>query len=168
MDFIIRKADIQESDAAFELMKEAAVWLRDRGIDYWQNWLQPPQHHIDWILDGFRRGQFYFVESGDRLLGMYRLQYTDEHFWGKRTETAGYVHSFTTRRSEAGTGLGSRILRRIEKDLLDQGITLLRLDCGAEIRGLCAYYEGQGFQLVDTVRVEDFMLNLYEKQLATF
>lgn len=30
-----------EIDTVLVLLKEAATWLRDRGIDYWQEWHSP-------------------------------------------------------------------------------------------------------------------------------
>ena len=140
MELVFRKAMSSEADIAFKLLKEAAKWLEEKNIDYWQNWHQPPKEHAAWIHEGFEEGQFYFVEHSDKVVGMYRLQYDDEIFWGKRNDKAGYIHSFTTDRSLKGRGIGGKILEHIERQLREEGINFLRLDCSPNISELCDYY----------------------------
>lgn len=44
-----------------------------------------------------------------------------------------------------GKSIGKLILYDIEEMLYEKGITILRLDCGTKIDGLCKYYEKYGF-----------------------
>ena len=168
MNLYIRKCRPDELPAALGLLYQAAVWLRDKNIDYWQNWLDPPASHVDWIRQGFERGEFHFVYNGEHaLVGMYRLQYVDEMFWGKRNDRAGYIHSFTTNRELRGNGIGYFILNAIEKELSRDGYAFLRLDCSPDIEGLCKYYEGYGFRPKGTILLHGEKLRLYEKELHT-
>jgi hypothetical protein len=57
----IRLADKSEIDKAFSLLRGAAIWLRDKGIDHWQNWINPSDLYSNWIKEGFDSNQFYFV-----------------------------------------------------------------------------------------------------------
>ena len=61
----IRKAKTDEYFIALNLLKEAAVWLKERQINYWQSWLNPDENYKNWIKSGFNLGQFYFVEKND-------------------------------------------------------------------------------------------------------
>ena len=85
-------------------------------------------------------------------------------FWGKRTEKAGYVHSFTINREQKFQGKGKEVLRYIEKYLARNGINLLRLDCGIEIDGLVKYYKNYGFKEKGEIEIHGEKLLLLEKE----
>ena len=147
------------------MLKESAEWLRVRKIDYWQDWHKPSKQYKEWIMEGIRKGEFNFALDDDIILGMFRLQYEDELFWGKRTDLSGYIHSFTTKRMYKGKGIGKLILNDIEKMLYEKGVTILRLDCGTKIDGLCKYYEKYGFEPKSEICLHGETLKLYEKKI---
>ena len=120
--------------------------------------------HIAWIKQGFDNSEFHFVEDENaELIGMFRLQFEDEIFWGKRNEKAGYIHSFTTNRSLKGNQTGYSIMRLIEQSLIEMDIHLLRLDCSLDVKKLCKYYEDFGFVPQGVITVQNERLQLYEK-----
>ena len=163
----LRKASPEEINKGLHLLREAAIWLKDNAIGYWQNWLDPSAEHVAWIKEGFDKNEFHFVENDNsELVGMFRLQFEDELFWGKQINEAGYIHSFTTNRSFRGSQLGCSILRLIEQLLLAKGIYLLRLDCSPDVEGLCKYYEDFGFVPQGIVSVHQERLQLYEKPIT--
>ena len=62
---------------------------------------------MTWIKEGFTAKEFYFVYQSDALLGMFRLMYFDEKYWGARADRfdkAAYVHSLTIKREFVGQG----------------------------------------------------------------
>ncbi len=163
----IRQAKHNELRFALEMLRDAAAWLNSLSVDYWQDWLNPPAPYVAWIQQGFDNREFYFAENeGGEVVGMFRLQYADEMFWGKRDDKAGYIHSFTTNRKYKNQGVGREILRQIEKKLAGEGIEFLRLDCSPYVEKLCAYYESYGFEAKDTVNVYGEELRLYEKKIS--
>lgn len=164
MEYRIEPAHDYGIEVIFEMLKDAALWLRSRNIDYWQNWLHPSAQERAWIAGGFDAGEFYVVKDGSDIVGMFRLAYEDELFWGKRGDRAGYVHSLTTSRKRAGTGVGTEILQMIEERLRRENVEYLRLDCG-DVPGLYRYYERQGFVRVDTRECFGFLAHFYEKRL---
>ena len=167
MELMIESAGSDRITIALDLLYKAAVWLKDKNIDYWQNWLDPLNEHIAWIRQGFDNGEFYFVYNNESIImGMYRLQYRDEMFWGEQNDKSGYIHSFTTNRDFKGNGIGYHILRMIEEKLLEQGFDYLRLDCSPDIRGLCKYYENYGFEPKETIIACGEKLKLYEKKIS--
>jgi len=143
MQLTVRQAKPNEIDIAFDMFRKAALWLKERGLTYWQGFLEPIPDYKKWVQEGFDNNYFYFVqnESGE-IAAVYRLQFEDELFWGKRNEKAGYFHSFTTDRKYYGTGLGAKILKMVEDDLRDKGYDYMRLDCNEH---LAKYYQGLGF-----------------------
>ena len=128
----LQRAKINELSLALSLLKEAALWLQNKNTEQWSFWINPPKEKIDWIREGFDNKEFYFVYHEEILLGMFRLLYFDEQYWGKRSDRfdeAAYVHSLTIKRKFAGQGFGALFLRVIENKLRAEGIFKFRLDC---------------------------------------
>lgn len=166
MELTIRNAKSNDIDTALDLLNKAALWLKYKNLDYWQNWLNPLDEHIAWIKQGFDKDEFYFVYNSQNIIvGMYRLQSSDEMFWGKRNDKAGYIHSFTTKREFKGYHIGYMILKTIEEELLKKNFDYLRLDCSPDIKGLCNYYEEYGFVPKETTVIHGEKLRLYEKKI---
>ncbi len=165
MELVFRIAEEKEMSTAFSLLREAALWLNHKGINYWQDWLSPAPEYINWIKSGFENNEFYFTLSANQIVGMFRLQFSDEMFWGKSEDRAGYIHSLTTKRDLKGRGIGRAILDHLENSLVDRGIDFLRLDCSSSIEGLCRYYESNGFKTAGTVSIFGETMTLYEKDL---
>ncbi len=163
-----RRAEINELSLALSLLKEAALWLQNKNTEQWSFWINPPKEKADWIREGFENKEFYFVYRDEILLGMFRLLYFDEQYWGKRPDRfdkAAYVHSLTIKRKFAGQDFGALFLQMIEDKLRSEGIFKFRLDCMQSNLGLCHYYENQGFTKVGEVQMSWAMQNLYEKKL---
>lgn len=161
----IRLANKSEMNIGVALLQEAALWLKEKNIDYWLNWLDPHHPSFNWIREGFDANQFYFVLKDSKVVGMFRLQWNDEPFWGVQEDNAGYVHSFTTDRQHQGQGLGRQILTLIEEMCKKNHKRYVRLDCGAHIEKLCQYYEKAGYVSVGEVALGKHRLRLYEKEL---
>jgi RimJ/RimL family protein N-acetyltransferase len=162
MNLTIRKALAYEISAAFNLFRDAAVWLKARNIDHWQEWHRPAELYKNWVRDGFENGQFFFVEEVGKIVGMFRLQFDDELFWGERNDEAGYIRSFTIKRDLSGHGIGYSVIDQIKSYLKDKDIHLLRLDCVSDNARLREYFENYGFKNAGTAYVHDQDLILYE------
>ena len=155
-----------EFTLVLQFLKDAALWLREKQIDYWQSWLNPPAEFVNWIKEGVKNKEFYMICQANEAIGCFRLQWTDELFWGNREETSGYVHSFTTARHLAGQRIGERALELIEDYCRQQGKDYLRLDCGKHVTKLCKYYETYGFSNVGEIMVQGEIMSLYEKRIC--
>ena len=166
-DIHFTRAHQDDLPIVLQLLKEAALWLCERGVDYWQDWINPPPVFLNWIQKGFDRDEFYLVYQGTEVIGSFRLQWEDELFWGSQADNAGYIHSFTISRALARQRKGEQVLALIEEYCRNQGKTFLRLDCGKAIHGLCQYYEAYGFRKAGETTVMGEVLTLYEKFLAT-
>jgi GNAT superfamily N-acetyltransferase len=160
-----RKAKPEEIDIVLLFLKEAALWLREKGIDYWQNWILPPSNFINWIRRGFDNNEFYLVEDDNDIIGCFRLQWQDPNFWGEQKDNAGYIHSLTISRRLAGQDIGRDVLSMIESYCRQNNKEFLRLDCGVDVTGLKKYYEQNDFRPVRDVIVSEYKLTLYEKRI---
>ena len=163
MEFIaLEESDLQ---LVLDYLKKSAEWLKSKDIDYWQNWHNPQKLYVDWIKEGLQSRQFYQVKQDSKPVGIFRLQYEDEMFWGKKNDRAGYIHSFTVNRDYSGKGWGYKILLEVEKLLKDDNRNLLRLDCGEDVAGLIKYYKNYGFNEVGNAEVGGEHLVLLEKKI---
>lgn len=140
--------------------------LQEKGVNQWSIWLKPDADKINWITAGFIAGEFYFVEteSGD-FAGMFRLMQQDNLYWGKQETAARYIHSLVVAAKYKGQHTGKLILQKIEQQVINEGIDLLRLDCIASNTRLCNYYESLGFIKKGEKQMPHSMNNLYQKKL---
>ncbi len=163
-EITFRQAKPEEIETVLCLLREAALWLREKKVDYWQDWISPPANLVAWIERGFDNNEFRIVEKAGAIIGCFRLQWQDPVFWGQQEDNAGYVHSFTVSRSLAGQGVGKLVLETIAAACRGHCKRFLRLDCAAAVTGLRDYYERNGFKPVGTAKVKYFRSETLEKQ----
>lgn len=164
MNFI--QATNSDLNAILIMLKNASITLHQKGIDQWGYWQKPPQEKINWLKQGIASNEFFFVHVNQLHIGMFRLLFEDELYWGKQVETAGYIHSLVIKPNFKGNQFGSEIIKIIEQQLIDKNIKRMRLDCVAYNKGLCAYYEELGFKKVGEVQMPHSLNNLYEKEVG--
>ncbi len=165
MKLKVKEADPSESPTAFELFKKTALWLHKKEINYWQHWINPDEKWTNWVNKGFEEGQFYFVYHKSEIIGIFRLLWCDELFWGDRDYNSGYIHSITIDPEFHGQGLGAKIIFMIEEICRAEEKKFLRLDCGIKSKKLHKYFEKHGFLRAGEVTVLDKTSLLFEKEL---
>lgn len=165
MDFEFRQGEKKDIHKAFNLLKSAAKILQKKNINQWHFWLNPTQEKINWINEGFSKKEFFFIQSKNQIIGMFRISNQDILYWGIQNDEARYIHSFVIDHKFSGNQLGKKVLDKIILDLKTNKIFILRLDCNASNLNLCAYYENQGFVKVGEKQMPHALNNLYEKRL---
>jgi len=167
MDFKFRKAETNETNIAFDLLKLAAQTLAEKNINQWSYWVNPPKDKIEWIKDGFFNHEFFFIENDNKeIMGMFRLLDDDPIYWGEMNDKAKYLHSLIIHNKFSNNKIGKRVIDRVSEEALKNGIHYLRLDCEATNRKLCEYYENQGFIKVNQKTLPYSTYNLYQKRLS--
>ena len=166
MDFRLRKSEISEFNIALKLLKSAAEFLLEKNINQWNYWTKPPKEKIQWVKDGFKNKEFYFIENqNEAILGMVRILKEDLLYWGDMNDSAMYIHSLVIEKRYKGQQIGKRVVQKIENDAKNSGIKYLRLDCDSSNENLCEYYTNIGFNKVGEKLLKLGKYNLYEKQL---
>ncbi|HMP28502.1 MAG TPA: GNAT family N-acetyltransferase [Saprospiraceae bacterium] len=165
--FYFIQMDGQDLPLCLQFLYDAALRLKNRHIEQWQYWLDPPKDKVEWVKKGIENGEFYKVyNENDQIIAMFRLLSSDDLYWGPKDDNARYIHSLVVSDNAIGNGIGKSIIKTIEKNILAEGIELLRLDCNATNKELCAYYENLGFLKVGTVQMPYSLNALYEKKLV--
>ncbi|KQC33166.1 hypothetical protein AAU57_07455 [Nonlabens sp. YIK11] len=161
--FIYTTPKASQITDAISLLKKAAQRLQSQNIKQWSYWLDPPAERLEWLQEGFEKGQFTFVYKDEKLIATYRLMDVDLKYWGKKEESAYYIHSLVVDPDFKGQKIGSHLIHRIFQKALIAKKQFLRLDCDATNDGLCQYYERLGFEKVGQVQMELSLNALFER-----
>jgi len=148
-DYIFTSGDVDES---ISIMKEAARWLDDSGKTMWRtreldrSVLQnPPEEFI------------VMYDPGGESIATLLLSFEDKLFFPDiRAGTSGFIHKLAIRRRYAGKGHIKRLIDYVASVCREKGITSLRLDCDANRKSLCDFYERSGFNLIEK-KVMEFL-----------
>jgi predicted GNAT family N-acyltransferase len=165
-EIVFQRAGGSDLSEILRLVKEAALWLKMKNINYWQDWINPPEKFINWIKIGFERNEFYLMKQGISIIGCFRLSGNDEVFWGKQDSPAYYIHSFTIDRKLNGKNLGIKVIQKLGNICKESRKKYLRLDCSSTVSALKQYYEELGFSSVGETIVHGEILTLYEKEIV--
>lgn len=80
--------------------------------------------------------RFFTAREGETLLGCGAMQIKDGY---------GEVKSFYVSPEARGKGVGSALIRQIEDQARDEGLSVLNLETGDELTAACRLYERHGF-----------------------
>ena len=163
------RASKSELDDSLKFFKLASRSLNEKQINQWSYWEDPPEEKINWVKDGFYKGEFFFVyDSQGNKIAMFRLLISDTLYWDDKgmEKNTRYIHSLVVPPSFGGKGIGKSVMHKIIAQLKQESIEKLRLDCdGTNIR-LCQYYESYGFIKVGEKTTKYSVNNLYEMSLS--
>lgn len=166
MEFKFKQIEKKDKNKVLELFKETAEKINKMKINHWQYWKNPPKEKIEWIEEGIKNKEFFFInQQNENHIGMVRILNEDLLYWGKQKEKAKYVHSLVIKEEYNGKGLGAKILKEIEKNAKKDNCRFLRLDADAKNPKLCNYYKNLGFKKTGIKKLPLSTYNLYEKKL---
>jgi len=159
----IRPARMGEAPDVLAVLREAAVWLEERGIPMWSEEELDPMT----VAADVDAGQYVLAISEAFAVGTLRFTLNDELFWPDAVaEEAAYVHRLAVRRSHAGGVVSSALLDWATARARALGRPFLRLDCDAMRPSLRAFYERQGFVFHSEKTVGPFFVARYQKTTA--
>lgn len=163
--YIFRTVAVDQSKVVFEMLNQASLRLKNKGIDHWQYWQDPPQFKIDWVNEGIHQRQFNFIYLGKMRIGMFRIMDEDLLYWGPQKGKAKYLHSLVILPKYNGKAHGQLVLSQLEQSLSKEKTNYLRLDCSADNHGLCNYYINLDYIPVRVHSMQNGDFQLFEKQL---
>jgi len=106
-------------------------------------------------------GLTYIVYLEGKPVGTVRLQWKDKLFWGEQAPDAGYIHLLAVAPDMHGQGVGAKVIDWAVEQVAQNNRKFLRLDCRADNKELCDYYEKQGFVQKDTRRIDNDVLGIH-------
>lgn len=155
----IEQARIDDAKAIASVLQEAAQWLADAGRPLWF----APEVSPERTLRDTEAGNFFVARDGGEIAGVMRFELEDPYFWPEiEAATSAFVHKLAVRRSWAGKGVSTALLRFAEERTRSLQRRHLRLDCVADRQGLRTTYENFGFALHSIVQKGSVTFARYE------
>ena len=138
----VQPARLPETAVVAAILREAAVWLEQRGMPLWQ----PAAFEPDRLAPDIVRGSYMLAWWRGSPAGVFKYQREDPEIWPDALPgEAAYVHRLAICRRYAGSGLAAVLLDTAAARAQSEGCRYLRLDCEAARPRLRAVYERCGF-----------------------
>lgn len=141
------------------ILHEADAWVRTVSDPMWETGELDPER----TLAEIEAGQYQLAEVGGEPVGTFRFQLVDEEFWPDIDPgDSAFVHRLAVRRTCAGRGVSTAMLRWACDRTDSLGRRWLRLDCDAHRHRLGAFYEQFGFTRHSDRQVGPYFVTRYE------
>jgi GNAT superfamily N-acetyltransferase len=155
----IREASPPDTGVVADILNEAARWLEQAGTPMWK----ANELELESIAADIDERLFFIAEHSGVAAGVIKFELDDPKFWPDMLQHDGaYVHRFAVRRSHAGTGLSTALLRWAVERTRGLRRRYLRLDCEASRPRLRAIYESFGFRYHSDRHVGPYHVSRYE------
>ena len=170
---IFRRAVPDDLASMLETVSRAQLYLKEHGIDQWQNGYPDSRQLVGDISGGIS----YLLCSGDELccmaavtLGLEDPTYTviDSGSWlSGEGIPYGVIHRFAVSDVFRGKGIAGMMILHIERLCLENGISFLRADTHSDNLSMRHVLEKAGFSYRGIIYLADGApRSAYEKQLV--
>ncbi|MBW8846880.1 MAG: GNAT family N-acetyltransferase [Burkholderiales bacterium] len=119
------KATVGYAAEIVSVLTDATKYKLQRGDFAWGSRGPSEQE----VLEQINRDEMYVVLSDCDVVGTFRLQWDDEHYWGKQPPVAAYMHGLAVKESAHGKAVGANVLTWTVQEAARQDRPYLRLDC---------------------------------------
>ncbi len=142
----IRTASLEDVATYAALARDAQAWLQSRGLGQYI----PAAHdeYADAVQARAKACTLYAVEDGDAPIAFFSLEPNPTQWWPPDQTPALYLVGMVVDRQARGRKVGEQIIEWCKAEAVRRARRFLRLDCHADNRWLCGYYERHGFVLV--------------------
>ena len=131
-------------------------WL-EFWVDYWQcDW------EIGYIIQN-KNWNFYIAYVAGQPVGCMAITDEDKKYWKEdKAGEALYLHKLAVKQNFRGMGISSELINYAKKITIISGIKSLKLDCNADRLKLRNIYQNKGFELVETIYMDNnYKMALY-------
>lgn len=139
----IRRATAVELDTYVAFARAAQQSLRQRGLGQYV-----PAAHAEYagaIRARIASETLFTAHEGGVPLAFFILDATPSPWWPADGASATYLSGMVVGEHARGRGVGRRIIEWCVEETRRRRRRCVRLDCHADNRWLCRYYERQGF-----------------------
>lgn len=159
MIYQFEKATLQDVNEVFELVKQRVVWMDEVGIHQWNETDYLNAYPLEYYLQQAKLNQLYVLKDNEHIVGAIVCLQEDTRWQDQ--QPAYYLHNFV---SMIGVkGVGSIILKEVEKLAKSNHKIRLRLDCAIDNQKLNDYYESHGFYYAGECQDGPYIGNKREK-----
>jgi GNAT superfamily N-acetyltransferase len=163
MSVSVRKATCQDTEAVAEILREAARWLKQKGMAMWRE----DELVSSQIATDVQAGLFFIAEHDSEAVGVLKFQLEDSRFWPDVSPgESAFVHRLAVNRRFSGGVVSSVLLEWAIRRTQSLGRNYLRLDCDASRPKLRAVYERFGFVHHSDRQVGPYFVSRYEYRIS--
>jgi GNAT superfamily N-acetyltransferase len=163
--FIVRKAKRTDYESILDVLKSAARWVQDKGVDQWGYLLEGGEDQE--IEADILAGNTYIMENEYKeIVATFNFSNKqnewDVDMWGQRNDNAFYIHRLAVNQQHHNKQIGKRLLAWIDENhMIKDGF--IRLDCVGNNQALNQFYLDAGFQFIGHIGEGNDKFSLYEK-----
>ncbi len=153
-----RKAVESDIDRIMEIIRQAQAYLKEQGINQWQN----NYPNTETIKNDIDKGYGYVLLKEGEIVGTVSVSFDGEKTYekiydGKWISNFDYVviHRIAIDRRFKGRGLASEIMKNIEEMSLKRNIHSIRIDTHEDNKPMQRLIEKNGFQYCGIIYLAD-------------
>lgn len=166
---IFRQATMNDLDDIMVVINEAIAFLKECGIDQWQN----GNPNINLVIDDINNGRGHVLVDEEGIYGYVDLLLTGEPTYDvpvsgafKYNEPYATMHRTAISNRKRGMGLASFMINECAKKCKELGYGYIRIDTHHDNKRMRHVIEREGFEAVAEIILTDGTYRIaYEKKL---
>lgn len=165
-----RRTGFEDIDTVLLIIGQAQNYLKEQGIDQWQNGY--PDR--DTIVDDIQKGYGYVLLKDDIVAGTVAVTFNGEKTYnsiyeGEWISDREYatIHRIAVDDQCKGSGLASRIIRYIEQMCRTRDVRSIRVDTHRKNRSMQRMLMKNGFQYCGIIYLEDHSERIVFEKIVT-
>jgi ribosomal protein S18 acetylase RimI-like enzyme len=167
MEYIFRKASIQDFKEISALYRQAIAYMTEAGILQWDE-VYPDDEVL--LQDILQEDMYLLTAEAGRLISCVVINEDqgEQYLTGSWKYTEGRVaviHRLCVRPDAQGVGVGRKTVQLAETEASDYGYDLIRLDAFAQNKAALKLYEGLGYSYAGQVQFRKGIFYLMEKKM---
>lgn len=154
----LRKSRKDDLKYIIEIINEAKEFLKESKIDQWQQGY--PNEEV--ILKDIENQHSYVLEDNNKIIGTVALSFDREETYdliynGKWISNGEYavIHRIASSRKYNIKGIGTEIIKNIEKICIDEGIRNIKIDTHEKNLVMQKLLEKNNFKYCGVIYLED-------------
>lgn len=153
-----RKAKEADLSLIMNIIEDAKVRLKKKGIDQWQNGYP----NVESIRLDIEQGYSYVFCQDKKVIGAVALSFDGEETYQRiyegqwiQTDHYGVIHRLAVDPKLKGNGIGARIIACIEKECTIRGVHSIKVDTHGENLAMRRLLEQSGFVYCGIIYLHD-------------
>jgi RimJ/RimL family protein N-acetyltransferase len=153
-----KQAEIKDIPQIMEIIQAAQQYLKQNGIDQWQNNYPNP----DSLKEDITNNNSYLIKDGDKVVATAAIIFGDDPTYsyienGEWISKGNYgvIHRAAVAEAYKGQGIVSEIFAQTYKLAAAEGITSIRIDTHPKNKAMQRAIEKEGFKYCGIIYTED-------------
>lgn len=154
---IFRKANYNDIDRIYEIIKQAQEYFRQNSIDQWQNNYPNP----DIIKNDIENGECYVIEDDDLIIATVVLSFRAEKSYEKIYDGSwitdgryAVIHRIAVDSRFKGKRISSVIIKHLESICRERNIYILRVDTHQDNKSMIKMLSNNDFKYCGIIYLE--------------